>query len=500
MTRRSLPARPWNRRREHRAARSATTPGGHTPDDDAPTGGLALALLATCQLVLVVDASIVNIALPSIQRGLGFTDAGLSWVVNAYTLAFGGLLLLGGRAGDLLGHRRVFSAGVAVFTAASLAGGLATTPGWLLAARAAQGAGAALAGPGALALITTTFEDGPRRSRALAVFSVVGSAGMVAGLVLGGLLTAWASWRAVLFVNVPAGAAIVLLSRRALRESEAREGRFDIAGALACTLGPALLVYGFIGAAERGWSGGTVSALCGAAVLLALLPLIEARARQPIMPLRLFGDRDRVGAFLMRLLLTSAMSGMLFFLTLYVQGGLGYGPLATGFGYLPTTITLIAAGRAVPRLLSRYGPRPVMAAGAALCAAGMVWLTQISPTSSYVTMILGPVLLFGAGTGFVAVAATFVAMASVPPGESGATSALLQSMQQIGGSLGVAVLVIVNGAAAHDASPVDGMRGAFTAGVVFTVAMLALALLAFRRPSRDQGRTVSQIWRRGPEK
>ncbi|MFD0690629.1 MFS transporter [Actinomadura fibrosa] len=460
--------------------------------------GPALALLAGCQLVLVVDASIVNIALPSVQRGLGFTDAGLSWVVNAYTLAFGGLLLLGGRAGDLLGHRRVFAAGVAVFTAASLAGGLAATPGWLLAARAAQGAGAALAGPGSLALIATTFPDGPRRSRALVVFSVAGNAGMVAGLVLGGLLTAWASWRAVLFVNVPVGVAIVALAPRVLRESPGREGRFDIAGALACTLGSTLLVYGFIRAAERGWhESRTVGAFCGAAALLALFPAVESRARQPIMPLRLFGDRDRVGAFLMRLLLTSAMSGMLFFLTLYVQVVLGYGPLATGFGFLPTTLALITASRAVPRLLRRYGPQPVMAAGAALCVVGMAWLTRVSPDSSYLAMILGPVLLFGAGTGLVAVAATFVAMASVPPGESGAASALLQSMQQIGASLGVAVLVTVDHAAArgaaHGASRVEGMRGAFTAGLAFTVAMLAMALVAFRRRAAGEESTGSHL-------
>lgn len=448
-------------------------------------GRVALALLCGCQLLLVVDASIVNIALPSIQRGLGFSDAGLSWVVNAYTLAFGGLLLLGGRAGDLLGHRRVFAAGVGVFTAASLAGGLAVSPGWLLAARAMQGAGAALAGPGSLALIATTFRDAERRSRALAVFSMVASAGMVAGLVLGGVLTAWASWRAVLFVNVPVGLAIVLLAPRVVRESARQEGRFDVGGAVACTGGSTLLVYGFIRAAEQGWSGAlTVGAFCGAGALLVLFPVIEARARQPIVPLGLFADRDRVGAFLMRFLLTAAMSGMLFFLTLYVQGVLGYGPLATGFGFLPTTIALIAASRAVPGLLPRYGPRPIMAAGTVLCVAGMVWLTQVPRDGSYVAVILGPVLLFGAGTGLVAVAATFTAMRSVPPGESGAASALLQSMQQIGGSLGVAVLVTVDHAGS---SKVDGMRDAFTAGVAFTACML-LALAAFRA----QGRSGSQ--------
>ncbi|OLT23232.1 hypothetical protein BJF79_02170 [Actinomadura sp. CNU-125] len=471
-----------HRARARKRAAPASEGGTGGRDGGAPGGRLALALLATCQLTLVVDASIVNVALPSIRSGLGFGDAGLSWVVNAYTLAFGGLLLLGGRAGDLLGHRRVFMAGVGLFTVASLAGGLAATPGQLLAARAAQGAGAALAGPGALALIATTFEDGPRRSRALAVSAIVGSAGMVVGLVLGGVLTAWASWRAVLFVNVPVGAAIVLLAPRAVRESPRREGRFDLAGAFACTAGSALLVYGFIRAAEGGWSAGWTPGAFGVAVLLlALFPVIEARARQPIMPLRLLRDRDRVGALLMRLLLTAAMGGMLFFLTLYVQGVLGYGPLATGFGFLPTTIALIAASRAVPPLLPRYGPRPIMTAGAVLCLAGMVWLTQAAQGSSYVTMILGPVLLFGAGTGLVSVAATFVALASVPPGETGATSALLQSMQQIGGSLGLAVLVSVHDAAAGGATGLDGMRGAFTAGAVFTAGMLLTALLAFRR-------------------
>jgi EmrB/QacA subfamily drug resistance transporter len=465
--------------------------GRQGPDDGARS--LALSLIAACQITLVVDASIVNVALPSIQEGLRFSSAGLSWVVNAYTLAFGGLLLLGGRAGDILGHRRIFITGVALFTLASLIGGFALTPGWLLGARAAQGVGAALAGPGSLALIATTFEEGPRRTRALAVFAVAASAGMVVGLVLGGVLTAWASWRAVLFVNVPIGAAIIALAPRSIRESERRAGRFDLAGALTSTLGMTLLVYGFIRAAERGWGeGGTLGAFGSAVVLLILFVAIEARTAQPIMPLRLFTDRDRVGAYAMRLLLTAAMSGMLFFLTLYVQNILGYGPLTTGFAYLPTTIALIAASRAVPRLLPRYGPRPLMTAGAALCVFGMVWLTQVSATSGYLSMILGPVLLFGAGTGFVSVAATFVAMSSVPPGESGATSGLLQSMQQVGGSVGVAVLITVYASTTRREAPIEGMADAFTAGLVFTVCMLATAVLAFGPGPRDQGRTGSQ--------
>ncbi len=436
-----------------------------------------LTLITACQLILVVDATIVNVALPSIQRSLHFSAAGLTWVVNAYTLAFGGLLLLGGRAGDILGHRRVFLAGVALFTLASLAGGFATSPEWLLAARAAQGSGAAFAGPASLALIATTFEEGPRRARALATFSMASSGGMVVGLVLGGVLTAWVSWRWVLFVNVPVGLTIALLTPRFIRESARQPGRFDLAGALTSTSGTSLLVYGFIRAARSGWGEDvTLLSFALAVLLLALFVVIEARVRQPIMPLRLFRGRERLGAYAMRLLLTSAMSGMLFFLTLLVQNIFGYSALETGFAFLPTTIALVSASRAVPHLLPRYGARPLMVAGSLLCVAGMVWLTQVSDGSGYLTMILGPVLLFGAGTGLVAVAATFVALSSVPRLDSGAASGLLQSTQQVGGSLGVAALVTVYAIAG---TPVHRMVHAFTAGTVFTACMLLTALVAF---------------------
>ncbi len=456
-----------------------------------PTGQAgvsALAVITTCQLILVVDATIVNVALPSIQRSLHFSAAGLSWVVNAYTLAFGGLLLLGGRAGDILGHRRVFLAGTILFSAASLAGGFATSPAWLLAARAAQGAGAALAGPSSLALVATTFEEGPRRTRALATFSMAASGGMVVGLVLGGMLTGWASWRWVLFVNVPVGAAIALLTPRVIQESERQPGRFDLAGALTSTFGTSLLVYGFIRAARAGWGERfTLAAFALAVVLLVLFVVVEARARQPIMPLRLFTGRERLGAYAMRLLLTAAMGGMLFFLTLLVQNVFGYSPLQTGFAFLPTTLALVAASRAVPRLLPRHGARPIMIVGSVLCVAGMVWLTQVSAGSGYLTMILGPVLLFGAGTGLVAVAATFVVLSSVPRLDSGAASGLLQSTQQVGGSLGVAVLITVYAAAG---TPVHRMVHAFTAGTAFTVCMLVTALTAFHGYREPDARTA----------
>ncbi|MDN3356282.1 MFS transporter [Actinomadura sp. DC4] len=452
--------------------------------------GAALALITCCQLILVVDATIVNVALPSIRWSLGFSPEDLSWVVNAYTLTFGGLLLLGGRAGDILGHRRVFVAGAALFTVASLAGGFAVSPAWLLAARAAQGVGAAFAGPASLALVAVTFEEGPRRARALAVFSMAASAGMVVGLVVGGMLTMWASWRWVLFVNVPVGAAVVVLAPRLVAESERLPGRFDVMGALTSTAGTSLLVYGFIRAARRGWGEGwTVAAFGGAVAVLGVFVAVEARARQPVMPLRLFAGRERRGAYGMRLLLTAAMSGMLFFLTLFVQDVLGYSPLRTGLAFLPTTVALVVASRAVPWLLPRLGARPVMVAGSVLCVAGMVWLTGVG---GGLVAILGPVLLFGAGTGLVAVAATFVALSSVPRADSGAASGLLQGMQQVGGSLGVAVLVTVY---ASGPGSVAGMRRAFAAGVVLTVCMLVIAVAGFA----GQGVRGSTNWRRSSE-
>lgn len=466
------------------------------------TGRAALALITTCQLVLVLDATIVNVALPSIQAGLGFSPAGLSWVVNAYTLAFGGLLLLGGRAGDVLGHRRVFVAGASLFTLASLAGGLAMSPGWLLAARTAQGAGAALAGPGSLALVAVMFEEGPRRARALAVFSMAASAGMVVGLALGGVLTTWGSWRWVLFVNVPVGVVIVALAPRFLAESRRSPGRLDLVGAFTSTAGTSALVYGFIRAARHGWAEGvTVAAFVVAVVLLVGFVVVEGRAPQPVMPLRLFAGRDRCGAYGMRLLLTSAMSGMLFFLTLWVQNVLGYSALRTGLAFLPTTLALVAASRGVPWLLPRLGARPVMVGGSVLCVAGMVWLTGASAHSGYVPMVLGPVLLFGAGTGLVAVAATFVALASVPEADSGAASGLLQAMQQVGGSLGVAVLVTVYASAAPAAGGGTGVEGvvwAFRVGVVFTVCMLAISVAGFGRRGQA-GVRGSRTWRRSSE-
>jgi EmrB/QacA subfamily drug resistance transporter len=448
------------------------------------SGGLTLAVIATGQLMLVVDATILTIALPRIQSSLHLSVSSLSWAVNSYTLTFGGLLLIGGRAGDIRGRRQVFMAGVLLFTVASLAGGLATSGAWLFAARAAQGAGAAMASPAALALIATNFAEGPPRNRALGVYGAASGVAMALGLVLGGVLTDLASWRWVLFINVPLGIAVVLLAPVVLEESRRQPGRFDLGGAVSSTAGVAALVYGFVRASSAGWSDPlTLAAFAAGAVLLSAFAVVETRAQQPIAPLHLVMDRRRAAAFGIRFLLTAAMSGTMFMLTLFVQDIMGFSPLLTGFAFLPTTAAVVAASRIAPRLLTRAGPRPLMIWGAAITTAGMVWLRQVTPSTGYLAGILAPVLLFGFGFGLLFVAVTYVALAGVQAQESGAASGLLNSAQQVGGSLGVAAMVTVAGGAAageahlHRAALVSGIDDAFTLGVFFTVCVLLLALV-----------------------
>src|SRR5580704_326028 len=289
---------------------------------------IALAIVLGAQLMIILDMTVVNIALPSIARGLHFSEPSLSWVLNAYTLTFGGLLLLGGRAGDILGRRRVFIAGIALFTAASLAGGLATSAPWLLAARAVQGVGGALASPAVLALVVGSFPEGRERTRALSIYSAVAMGGASLGLVLGGVITEWASWRWVLFVNVPVGIAVLAVTPLFIVESPRRPGRFDLTGAVTSITGMTALVYAFIRAASDGWGDRlTLAAFAVAAVMLGAFLLTESRARQPITPLRLFTSPARAGSYLARLLLVAGMFGMFFFLTQFVQDILGFSPL-----------------------------------------------------------------------------------------------------------------------------------------------------------------------------
>lgn len=412
---------------------------------------IALLVIASVQLMVVLDITIVNIALPHIQRGLDFSTESLSWVVSAYTLTFGGLLLLGGRSGDILGRRRMFIIGVLLFAFASLLGGVAQTSGELLAARALQGVGGAIASPTALALITTTFTEGPERNRAFGVFAAVSAGGGAIGLLLGGILVEWLDWRWIFFVNVPIGALIVLVTPRWIRESERHPGNFDFLGALLSTLGMVSLVYGFIRAAEDGWRDSlTLLAFSLAVVLLTAFVANERRSKQPITPLKMFRDRNRAGTYGIMLCLAAAIFGMFFFLTLFVQNVLGFSPLQAGLAFLPVSAVIAVSAGIASRLLPRFGPKPFMVTGAVLAATGLSWLTLTDVDSTYAGSILGPILVFAFGMGMEFVSLTLMAVSGVAPQESGAASGLLNANQQVGGSLGLSILVTAFGTASRN--------------------------------------------------
>ena len=396
--------------------------------------------------MVVLDATIVNVALPHIQRALSFSGTGLEWVVNAYALTFGGLLLLGGRAGDLLGRRKVFIAGILLFSAASLAGGFATTQAWLLTARAIQGAGAAIVAPTALSLVTATFPEGQARNRAMSVYAAMSVTGGALGLIAGGLLTSYASWRWVLFVNVPIGLVVALAAPRALSETKAHRGRFDLPGAITGTGGLAALVYGLSNAATspNGVShwGDTkvVASLAAAVVLLAAFVFTEMRSKHALLPPRIFGSRDRSGAFLIMLCVGTALFGMFFFLTIFVQSVWGYSALKTGVAYLPMMAAIMATSAASAQLIPRVGARPLLITGSAAATVGMFWLSRIGEHSTYATGLLGPTLVAGAGLGLLFMPLTLVALSRVHDSDAGVASSLLNAGQQVGGSIGLAVL------------------------------------------------------------
>jgi EmrB/QacA subfamily drug resistance transporter len=451
--------------------------------------GVALAVIVTCQMMFILDVTVMNVALPTIRTDLHFSATGLSWVLNAYALSFGGLLLLGGRAGDLLGRRRLFVVGVALFTLASLLGGFATSAAWLLAARTLQGIGAAIAGPNALALLTTTFTEARERIRALSIFSAVASGGFAIGLIVGGALTEWGSWRWVLFINIPFGLAVALLAPRVLRadrpaDQARRAGHLDLPGAVTATAGTTALVYGFIRAAGGGWGDRlTIGTVAAAIVLLGGFVWIETRAGRPLMPLRLFAERNRAIGYLNFLVMPAGMLAVFFFLTQFLQEVLRLSPMRTGFAFLPMAVVMFAVVRTLPRLIPRFGPKPIIITGAALLLIAFAWLTRISAGSTYAAALLGPMVLLGFGAAFAGSPLNVVIMSGVRPEDSGAASGILQTMQQVGGSLGLAIIVNVFGAAirhsAQQAAPAvlaHGMAVAFTAAAVFAAAGLVGAL------------------------
>ncbi|MBS2536052.1 MFS transporter [Catenulispora sp. NF23] len=458
--------------------------------------GIVLAIIATAYLMIGLDATVVNIALPKIQAALGFTPVGLSWIINSYTLAFGGLLLLGGRLGDVLGRRRVLVSGTVLFTLASFIGGFSNSPGMLLGARIGQGVGAALLAPNTLALIAGNFAEGAPRNKALAVYSATAGAGSSVGLILGGVLTDWVSWRAVMFVNVPLGLFVALGAPRFIKEPERHQARIDYAGTVTVTAGMVSLVYAFIRVPTDGWSNGlTIACFVAAAVLLIAFVAIETRVRQPIVPLRLFKNRSRSGGYANILLLTAAMLSLFFFLSQFVQDSLKLSPANAGLAFLPMTVGMFATVSQVPKLLPKYGGKPLMVIGSALMTGAMLWLTQLSSSSGYWSSVFGPLLIFGVGMGLSFMPLNVTILAGVPREDSGSASGLVQTSMQLGGSLGLAVLVTVFGTAQKNAagrpagaSPVvqaqhaftHALQSAFSVAVVFVGLALVVALLVFK--------------------
>ncbi|GAA1462515.1 MFS transporter [Nocardiopsis exhalans] len=469
------------------AETSSSAQTGASPSGVPRWPGLTLAVIVGVEMILMLDMTVLNIALPSIREDLGFTPTGLAWVVNAFALTFGGLLLLGGRAGDILGRRRVFVAGVLIFTFASLLGGLAVSAEMLIAARALQGVGAALAGPSTLALLMTHFEEGPPRNRALAVYSAVTGSAMALGLLVGGVITFLVSWRWVLLINVPIGIAVAVLAPLALREAQRNQGRFDLGGALTSTAGLVALVYGFLRAAEGQWADPvTIACFVAGVALLAVFVLIESKAGQPIMPLRLFAERSRAAAFLNMLLVPATLFAMFFFLVQYLQEVLGQSPIVAGLSFLPMAVSVFLGAQIVLKFVPKLGPKPIAAAGVTLISLAALWLTLLDPAGGYLTGVLGPMLLFGIGVGFSVVPLNMIIVSGVPAQDSGAASGLLQALQQIGGALGLAVLVAVFGAASRAAEATgadsagvltEGISSAFLVGSAFTLVALVATVI-----------------------
>ncbi len=456
----------------------------------------ALILLCVAQFVVVLDASIVNVALPSIGKGLNFSEENLPWVVNAYVIAFGGFLLLGGRAADLLGRRRVFMAGLLVVAVASLAAGFATNQGQLIAARAAQGLGAAIISPAALSIVTTLFADGAERNKALGAWgAVAGSAGAV-GVLLGGILTDSLGWEWVLWVNVPVALVALALTPGLIPESrsESATRHFDAAGAVTVTAGLSVLAYSFLDASNSGWgSTKIVSLLALSAALIAAFVAIELRSKAPLIPFRIFRLRTLTGANVVGILLGASLFSMFFFISLYMQQVLGYSPIHAGLSYLPLALTIIVAAGFGGQLVTRFGFKPILAAGLLFVSAGLAWFSQVSVGGGFLTDILGPSMLAAVGLGFGFVTSTIAAVSGVEEREQGLASGLINTSQQIGGALGLAVLstiatsrtehVMATGASSLPNALTEGFQSAFLGGAVIAALGFVATLILIR--SRD---------------
>jgi EmrB/QacA subfamily drug resistance transporter len=439
-----------------------------------------LAIILTSYFMILLDNSIIFTALPTIHTAMHYSTTGLAWVQDAYTLVFGGLLLLGSRAGDLLGRRRVFVFGLAAFALASLLVGVAPTGWWLIAARALQGIGAAIVAPSSLSLLTASFPHGETRAKAVALYGAAAGIGASLGLVIGGALADWVSWRAGFFLNVPIGIAMILLAPRYLPETVRRRGRFDLIGAVCATLGVGALVFGIIHSAAASWtSSATVAALVAGLVLLVALVAGERRAAQPIMPLRLFSSRARVGAYVARFLYLGAMIGFFYFGTQYLQGVLGFTAFEAGVAFFPMTVVNFAVAMAIPRLTARFGQGIPLAAGVMLTLLGMAWLSQVSMSSQYWSAVALPMLLIGAGQGLAFAPLTSAGIAGVAAEEAGAASGLVNTFHQLGMAVGLGVLITVSAHAGHgQTSPSAVLTAHVDTALATGSALLVLCLIA----------------------
>jgi EmrB/QacA subfamily drug resistance transporter len=457
---------------------------------------IALALLCVAQFVVVLDASIVNVALPSIGEALAFSQSNLAWVVNAYVLTFGGFLLLGGRMADLLGRRRVFMGGLVLFALASLAGGFAQSEGQLIAARAVQGLGAAILSPAALSIITTTFRDGAERNKALGVWGAVAGSGGAAGVLLGGVLTDGLGWEWVLWVNVPIGLIAAAVSPFLVKESRSTSltRAFDFGGAVSVTAGLSILVYALVDATDVGWgSGQTIGLLALSAALIAAFVMIELRSAAPLVPFRIFRLRTLTGANVVGLLVGASLFSMFFFISLYMQQVLGYSAIKSGLSYLPLALTIIVSAGVASQLVTRVGFKPVLLAGLAFIVGGLVWFAQVSVGGGYVSDILPASLLAAVGLGFAFVPVTIAAVAGVEEHDAGLASGLINTAQQVGGALGLALLATIANSRTDDVMAAaggdpaalpgaltDGFQAAFLAGAGIAALGIVLTLVLIR--------------------
>ncbi|GAA2738430.1 MFS transporter [Actinocorallia aurantiaca] len=480
--------------------------------------GLALVVIAAAQLMVVLDGTITNIALPSIQTDLGMSASGLAWVINAYALAFGGLLLLGGRSGDLFGRRRMFRVGLVVFTLASLLGGLAQNDTQLIAARILQGVGAAIAAPTALSLITVNFPEGKPRNKAMGVYAAMAGIGSTVGLLLGGVLTDYLDWRWVMFVNVPIGL-VVLAGTKVLAEGERNTGGLDVPGAVTGTGGLLALVYGITRGGDAGWTDSlTLASFAAALVLLAVFLAVQSRTTHPMMPLRLFADRNRAGAYVTMMLIGAGMFATFYFLTLYLQQIHGYSPVRTGLAYLPFSFGMGIAAGLGSQLVTRVAPRVIAGPGLVAAALGMFWFSTLEPGSAYLTHILPAMFITAVGLGSSFVPMTLCAVSRVSDQDAGIASALINTTQQIGGALGLAALSTISATVANDRLPdasesffkaaalgdapllqkaaealTHGYTTAFLVATTLFVAALVIAVAAINTPRQEQSENGAAV-------